>query len=112
MNFQIGCKGHRQIFFVPSLGQTVTDAYREVMRWVYANDQFAIQAKNEFSQGADGWLVAYARAHDVMLVTLERYAPEARSKVPLPNVCRQFGVPCIDTFEMLRRLGARFDWRP
>ena len=99
-------------FFVPSLGETVTDAYREVMRWVYANDQFAIQAKNEFSEGADGWLVAYVRAHDVILVTLEKYAPGARRKVPLPNVCRQFGISYVDTFEMLGDLGVCFDLRP
>ena len=96
--------------FVNSLESAVTDSYREVIRWVYANRQFTIQAKNEFSRGADGWLAAYARTHDMILVTLERYAPEARSKVPLPNVCRQFGVPYVDTFEMLRELGVRFDW--
>lgn len=98
--------------FAPSLGEPVTDAYREVMRWVYANNQFTRQAKDEFSRGADGWLVAYAMVNRSVLVTLERYAPEARSKVPLPNVCRQFGVPDIDTFEMLRKLGAEFNWRP
>ena len=97
--------------FVPSLGEAVTDAYREVMRWVYANRQFTIQAKNEFSQGADGWLVAYARVHNVILVTLETHHPDARRRVPLPNVCEQYGVPRVNTFEMLNELDVRFDWR-
>ena len=98
--------------FVPTLGEPVTDSYREVMRWVYANQQFTIQAKNEFSRGADGWLVAYARSHNVMLVTLETYHADARRRVPLPNVCEQFDVPRMNTFEMLSGLGVCFDWRP
>ena len=98
--------------FVTSLESGVTDAYREVMGWVYANNQFYAQAKNEFSRGADGWVVAYARAHNAIVVTLETYQPDVRRRVPLPNVCEQFGVPCVDTFEMLRELGVRFDWRP
>ena len=98
--------------FVTSLESAVTDAYREVMRWVYANNQFYTQAKNEFSRGADGWVAAYARAHNAIVVTLETYRPNVQSRVPLPNVCDQFGVPCVDTFEMLRELGVRFDWHP
>ena len=98
--------------FTSSLEDAVTVSYREVMAWVYANTQFSLQAKNEFSRGADGWLVAYARAHDAILVTLERYAAEAKRRVPLPNVCEQFGVLRMDTFEMLSELGVRFDWHP
>ena len=97
-------------WFVPSLEETVTDAYREVMRWVYANVQFSSQAKDEFSRGADGWLVAYARAHNSALVTLEAYQPNVMRRVPLPNVCDQFDVPRMNTFEMLDELGVRFEW--
>ena len=98
--------------FVPSLQEPVTNAYREVMSWVYANNQFSPQAKNEFSRGADGWLVAYARAHNRILVTLETYQQNVRRRVPIPNVCDQFSVSRMNTFEMLRQLGARFDWCP
>ena len=82
------------------------------MSWVYANGQFSRQAKNDFSRGADGWLVAYARVHNGILVTLETYRQDARRRVPLPNVCAHFGVVWMDTFEMLRELDVRFDWRP
>ena len=98
--------------FATSLEDEVTNYYRRVMAWVYSNEQFTDQAKNEFSRGADGWLVAYAKAHNAILVTLERYAAEARKRVPLPNGCEQFGVPRLDTFEMLGELGVRFDWQP
>lgn len=98
--------------FVPSLQEPVTNSYREVMSWVYANDQFSLQAKDEFSRGADGWVVAYARAHSAIVVTLEAYQQNVRRRVPIPNVCDQFDVPRMNTFEMLRELGVRFDWRP
>ena len=98
--------------FLTTLESAVTDTYREVMSWVYANDQFYLQAKNEFSRGADGWLIAYARTHNVIVVSLETYQPNVRRRVPLPNVCDQFRVPRVNAFEMLRELGAHFDWYP
>ena len=98
--------------FVTSLENAVTDAYREVMSWVYASAQFYPQAKNDFSRGADGWLVAYARVHNAIVITLETYRPNVQSRIPLPNVCDHFRVPRLNTIEMLRELGVRFNWRP
>ena len=60
---------------------------------------------------ADGWLAAYARVYNAVVVTQEVFNADVRKRVPLPNVCRQFGVDCRDTFEMLRELEVRFDWR-
>ena len=98
--------------FVSTSEAPVIAAYQEVMAWVNGNAQFFTQAKYEFSQGADGWLVAYAMSHNVILVTLEAYQQNARRRVPIPNVCDQFGVIPMDTFEMLDELGVRFDWHP
>ena len=96
--------------FVSSMESSVTERYREVMTWVYANRQFSMPAKNQFSGGADGWLVAYAEVHEAILVTHEEHHPDARRRVPLPNVCHQFGVQYQNTFEMLRDLGGSFGW--
>ena len=98
--------------FAPSSEATVIGAYQEVISWVNGSAQFSNQAKYEFSQGADGWLVAYAMSHNVILVTLETFQPNVKRRVPLPNVCDQFGVARMDTFEMLCELGVRFDWHP
>ena len=98
--------------FVPSSEAPVIGAYQEVMSWVNCRVQFSTQANYEFSQGADGWLVAYAMSHNVILVTLEVSQPNVRRRVPIPNVCDQFGVTPMDTFEMLDDLGVRFDWHP
>ncbi len=98
--------------FVPTDEQRVVDSFGEMMAWVQGNDQFLIEAKEEFARVADGWLAAYASEYDVVVVTNEAFNPNVRRKVPLPNLCLQFGIRCIDTYSMLRELGVRFDWRP
>jgi Domain of unknown function (DUF4411) len=45
------------------------------------------------------------------LVTQETSAPLSRNNVKIPDVCRKFGVPWQNTFEMLKGLGAAFGWR-
>jgi hypothetical protein len=49
--------------------------------------------------------------NDAVVVTNEVSAPDAKRKVPLPDLCQQFNIRCINTFDMLRELGVRFDWR-
>jgi hypothetical protein len=96
-------------FFASTQNHTVVGAYTAMEQWVQGQIQFARAAKAEFAQVADGWLAAYAQAHsDHILVTNEAPRADAKVRVPLPNVCRQFGVPFIDTFGMLKDLGARF----
>jgi len=88
--------------------EDVLESYSEVMSWVQAQDQFSDAAKADFASGADGWLVAYAKSKEHIVVTHEQPAPDVRRKVPIPNVCEAFSVSYIDTFEMLRQLGVRF----
>lgn len=85
----------------------VIQSFAEIMTWVQAQGQFSDAAKSDFASGADGWLVAYARVKDCVVVTHEVPAPDARRRVPIPNVCEAFDVPFADTFEMLRALGVR-----
>jgi hypothetical protein len=86
----------------------VVESYGRVMTWVQEQPQFSRVAKADFAAAADGWLVAYALVEDRVIVTHEVLAPEAKRRVPLPNVCQHFRVRWIDTFTMLRELGARF----
>jgi hypothetical protein len=53
-------------------------------------------------------LIAYAKVHGCTVVTHEVHAPDAKRKVPIPNVCLAFGVPCCNTFEMLDALRPQF----
>ena len=91
--------------FVPSSESAVLRAYADIVKWVQPNQQFTDGAKAEFARVADGWIAAYATAHSITVVTLETFDPNVKRRVKLPNVCRQFNVDYIDTFDMLRRLG-------
>lgn len=80
------------------------------MVWAVQQAQFSTQAKADFARAdnADAWVVAYAMAKGCVVVTHEQYDPNIKRKIPIPNVCKAFGVPYVDTFEMLRRLGVKF----
>ncbi|MBI1800153.1 MAG: DUF4411 family protein [Chloroflexi bacterium] len=99
-------------FFASTSDPAVTEWFGKMMRWVKSQPQFKPEAIAEFARAADGWVIAYAKAHGLTAVTQEEYAAEAKKTVPMPNVCRAFDVPYVNTFEMLRGLGSRFTWTP
>ena len=97
--------------FASTADQAVASQFAAMMRWVQAQAQFRLEAKAEFAQEPDGWVAAYAKTHsDHVVVTHEEFSPDAKKRVPLPNVCRQFGVNYIDTFLMLKDLKVQFQF--
>lgn len=57
----------------------------------------------------DAKLVAYAKAHGFVVVSME---VGKKGKVKIPDLCEDHGIEHIDTYEMLRRLAIQFGWRP
>lgn len=104
-------KQHWQGAFVSTKDREVTRVFAEMQAWVQSNAQFLQAAKHEFAQAADGWLAAYAKTHNVIVVTNEVYNENSRRRVPLPNLCRMFDVEVRNTADMLRGLGVKFDLR-
>ena len=96
-------------FFLEVDEDEVTSAYTEIMLWAQRHTGYFDRAKAKFATGADGWLVAYAKVHDAVVITNEQGAPESKTEIKLPDVCAQFKVPDKDTFVMLRELAVRFD---
>ena len=99
-----------QPFFASTDNDVIAEAYGNIIGWVSTQSQFISAAQAEFARGADGWLIAYARVNNYILVTHEVYAANVRKKVKIPNVCRSFDVKTINTFDMLRELDAHFRW--
>ena len=97
-----------ETFFKKTEDQAVIAEFQKLVGWVYSTDQFADSAKSEFAAVADGWVIAYAAVNKLVVVTHEEFAPAARRKVPMPNVCVEFDVEYVNTFEMLRSLDERF----
>jgi hypothetical protein len=98
-------------FFIGTDDESVISAYEQIMLWVQRNPQYFDQAKAKFATEADGWLVAYAIAHNTTVVTNEQPRPESRNRILLPDVCAQFKITTKDTFFMLKDLAIRFDWK-
>lgn len=82
-------------------------AFREVAAFVQGG-RYKQTAKNRFLEKADPWLVAKARMLGAVVVTHEVPAPDALNRVPLPNICEEFGVEVIDTYDLLRRNSTLF----
>ena len=97
--------------FATTSAQPISDSFRQVHSWVQGNTQFWSEAKEDFARVADGWVAAYAKVNDAVVVTHEVFRANVRKRVPLPNICQEFGIAHCDTFEMLRQLGVRLDWR-
>lgn len=96
--------------FAPSNDPIVVEWFGKIQIWAQNHSQFTDAAKEEFAQVADAWLIAYARAHGLILVTHEQFKPGVKKRIPIPNVCNQFDVPCANTFEMLTSLDVKYHW--
>jgi hypothetical protein len=78
------------------------------MTWLQAQSAYSPAAKTDFAVKADGWLIAHAKAQGLTVATEEVLNPAIRRRVPVPNACVSFGVDYVNTFDMLRALGASF----
>jgi hypothetical protein len=85
----------------------VLQSYQRVMQWAYAHPQYTSEAKAEFARAdnADAWVVAFALAKGGIVVSQETSSSASKTKIKIPDVCEAFGISCITTFDMLRRLG-------
>lgn len=97
-------------WFVSTNNTEVVDAYARIMLWALDQNQFTDSAKADFASAdnADAWLVAFALSETCEVVTHEQFRSDAKARIPIPNVCKEFSLQCVNTFEMLRLLGVRF----
>lgn len=82
--------------------------YEDIINYVMKSN-YKDSAKNDFIQIADPWIIAKAKAIEATVVTHEKHLdPNIKKKVKIPNICKEFHVPYIDTFDMLQNVSARF----
>lgn len=94
-------------WFIPVDDDETQEVLAKVANWVQGQ-RFKDSAKSEFLGCGDPWLIAKAKVIGATVVTLEKYEENSRKKVPIPNVCRAFGVLYCDTFDLLRKMDASF----
>lgn len=97
-------KKNMESSFVSTDNENTVGVFTEMMVWVSASNHYKDSAKSEFAQVADGWIIAYAKANGITVVSDEKYNKDKKSKVPIPNICEEFKIPCIHTFELMRKL--------
>jgi hypothetical protein len=84
--------------------------FAQIQTWANAQTQFNAAAKAEFADETDAWVIAYAGAKNLTVVTQEVFNADIKRKIPIPNVCKAqpFKVNCVDVFTMLTRLNVQF----
>ena len=97
-----------QQWFESSNQSDVIEAYRTILTWAF-NQDFTEDAKREFANKPDSWLIAYSYSKDYTLVTDEKYEPHHKNRIKIPNVCKEFNVRYMDTFQMLRDLNIKWE---
>lgn len=81
--------------------------YSRMAEWV-VGEPYGPEHIAKFLSGADLWIVAVARVNGWTVVTQEKSVGPGSKKIKIPNVCDQFGVEVINTFDLLARTKARF----
>ena len=84
-------------------GESVQSSYNEVVDYVQNNSRFKDYWIAKFLDGADPWVIAYAKAIGGRIVTFETPQPEAK-KPKIPDVAGHFGIRCINLYDMLTEL--------
>ena len=94
------------LFVEPS--EAVQRTFREVIAYVMQHYP-ENQSRRRFLDRADPWVIAHAIAQGGAVVSLEGSDPDTSKKVNIPNVCSHFNVTCVNTYQMLRELGAAWN---
>ncbi len=90
--------------------EKILELYGTLMKWALKQDQFTQPAKDEFArnENADAWIIAFAKIKNHIIVTQEVLDLNIKKRIPIPNVCSEYNIKFIDTFQMLRDLNFKF----
>lgn len=86
----------------------VLAAHAKVADWTHAQSQYTPEAKAEFLDVADSYLIAHAVAGGSVIVTHEKSSPGSQASIKIPDAGRSFGVSALPLSDLFHRLGARF----
>ena len=99
----------KEIFSISSQDEEIQKYFSDIANYVNNHPIFSGAEKARFLSGADGWLVATCKSLNAVLVTHEVAVPTNSKKVKIPNIAQEFGVKTINTFDMIRALGGKFE---
>ena len=82
------------------------DAAQQITDWLEGTS-YTPSARIEFMDCADSELVAHAIAGGHTVVTFEKSRNKI-TQIKIPDVCKQFEVPYVNVFEVIRQSGDKF----
>lgn len=89
--------------------EKVMESYSKIITDVSKNTQYVQSAKDVFADAADSWICAYGLTYKHVIVTNEKYEPEIKKHIKIPNICRDYDIEYINTLEFVREIGIRFE---
>ena len=98
----------RREHFMEVSPEAIQDKFAEVAQHVAGLPGKPAANIADFLSGADPWLVAVAAERGATVVTHERLVDTQSKKIKIPNICMEFRVPYISTYELLNQLEAQF----
>ena len=87
--------------------QIVQESYRRVVESVNSDGRYASHHVRHFLSGADPWLIAHAMTEGGRIITFEKSEPNS-TRPKIPDVGNEFGVSCINIYDLLTELGGAF----
>lgn len=100
-------KVHKE-HFTPASDDATQAVFADIADFVMSLQYKHETEKAHFLSKADPWIIAKALTTGATIVTHEVRVPDNSKKVKIPNVSDEFGVPCINTYDLLRTLEAKF----
>ena len=98
---------NRPNHFIANDDAATQQQFMQIVNSVMAGDYNAGNRDN-FLAKADPWIIAKAKSIGATVVSHEAHLISGTKKVKVPNICKEFEVPCISTFQLLRELQAKF----
>lgn len=96
---------HGILFLSPDAA--IQQAFSQVAEATKADQRYAPHQVAKFLDGADPWVIAYAKAKGGRIVTFEKAEPYSQ-KPKIPDVAAKFGIECVNLWDMLTELKASF----
>lgn len=97
----------RSNHFIAHDDELTQSVFSDIVNFVMAQD-FDPANRDNFLAKGDPWLIAKAKTMGATVVTHEATYSPATRKVKIPNICQQFDVLCISTFDLLNELKPKF----
>lgn len=89
-------------YFLPITDKIYQQNMAKISQFCIENYDMNNKRNLTFLDSADPWLIAKAIEDNSTIITHEKYSQESK-KIIIPNLCREFDVNYMDTFELLRK---------